>query len=390
MEIERFVVGSSPEGDGLPGHDASIPQLHLFLEHSPTATLFMNVAGKVLYANARFWSLFDASVIDRRSNPLTMYHLSGFDEGLLASIRALLNGRATDFSLTSITRMGPESTEHPLRIRGTAVRDTRQAVQGAVLVFDEEEEPARAATPAAEASPAPPDDWLAQMQHVFIHTMSHEFRTPLGVINGYAELLRQELADLGSAMPTGMPPQIDEFTTAIHENAQKLLLLTNELFDLSNMRQLPLMPIGLHDTLRPAAHQTGEVLARKGVRFELELDGDEIMVRSDRKRLYQVLDILLSNAAKYTDTGVIRLATHHRGHEVEIEVADTGIGMSTEFMDMLFTPFTQEDDRLNRKYPGAGLGLALAKLFVGLMEGRIEVASKKGVGSTFKLVLPTA
>ncbi|MDZ4699657.1 MAG: ATP-binding protein [Rhodothermales bacterium] len=390
MEIERFVVGSSTEGDGLPGHDAPIPQLHLFIEHSPSATLFMNAAGKVLYANARFWSLFDTSFFDRSLNPLTMYHLSGFDEGLLASIRALLNGRATDFSLTSLYRMGPESTAHPLRIRGTAVRDARQTVQGAVLVFDREEEKIQAKAPSVTAHPAPPDDWLAQMQHVFIHTMSHEFRTPLGVINGYAELLRQELTELGAAMPAGLPPQIDEFTTAIHENAQKLLLLTNELFDLSNMRQLPLLPIGLHDTLRPVANQNGELLARKGVRFELELDGDEIMVRSDRKRLYQVLDILLSNAAKFTDTGIVRLATHHQGHEVEIEVTDTGIGMSTEFMDMLFTPFTQEDDRLNRTYPGAGLGLALAKLFVGLMEGRIEVVSKKGVGSTFKLVLPTA
>ncbi len=350
----------------------------------------MNTAGKVLYANARFWSLFDTSFLDRSTNPLTMYHLSGFDEGLLASIRALLNGRATDFSLTSIYRMGPESTAHPLRIRGTAVHDERQGIQGAVLVFDDERELVHQTPTTVEHPLAPPDDWLAQMQHVFIHTMSHEFRTPLGVINGYAEILRQELTDLGATMPAGLPPQIEEFTTAIHENAQKLLLLTNELFDLSNMRQLPLLPIGLHDTLRPAANQTGELLARKGVRFELELDGDEIMVRSDRKRLYQVLDILLSNAAKFTDAGVVRLATLHRGHEVEIEVADTGIGMSTEFMDMLFTPFTQEDDRLNRKYPGAGLGLALAKLFVGLMEGRIEVASEKGVGSTFRLVLPTA
>jgi signal transduction histidine kinase len=390
MEIDRFVVGSSSEGDGHSGHDASLPQMHLFLEHSPDATLFMNSAGKVLYANARFWSLFDTSFLDRRINPLTMYHLSGFDEGLLASIRALLNGRANDFSLTSLYRMGPESTAHPLRIRGKAVCDAQHAIQGAVLVFDEEEERAQSTTSAFVASPAPSDDWQAQMQHVFIHTMSHEFRTPLGVINGYAELLRQELVDLGKVMPAGLPPQIDEFITTIHENTQKLLHLTNELFDLSNMRQLPLLPIGLHDTLRPVANQNGELLTRKGVRFEIELDGDEIMVRSDRKRLYQVLDILLSNAAKFTDAGVVRVATRHRGNEVEIEVADTGIGMSTEFMDMLFTPFTQEDDRLNRKYPGAGLGLALAKLFVGLMEGRIEVASEKGVGSTFKLVLPTA
>jgi signal transduction histidine kinase len=226
------------------------------------------------------------------------------------------------------------------------------------------------------------------MQHVFIQTMSHEIRTPLGAINGYTELLRDELGEIETRQGTPLPATIREFLSAIQDNTQKLLTLANELFDLSNIRQLPLVPVPLHDVLRPLALPIGERLAEKNVRLEMELDGDELMVLSDRKRLSQVLDILLSNAAKFTEAGYVRLITRHTGQEAIVEVADSGIGMSHAFMDMLFTPFTQEDDRLNRRYPGAGLGLALAKLFVGVMGGRIEVESEQGVGSTFRLYLP--
>lgn len=385
MEIDRSVFGTGAEGDGLPASAVPEPHLAFYVEHAPTAMLFLNPVGRVVYANTRFWSLFEGTFIDRTTQPLTMYHLSGFDEAFLASMRGLLAGRSTSFIHTSIFRMGPETTGAPLTVRGGAILDGRGALQGAMLTFEEAQLPA-----SLPPTPAPSDDWLAQMQHVFIHTMSHEFRTPLGAINGYADLLHQELEELRGRSKRSWPPQVDEFVSAIQDNTQRLLQLTGELFDLSNMRQLNLLPVGLHEVLRPLAQQTGETLARKNVRFEMELDGDEVMVRSDRKRLIQVLDILLSNAAKFTDQGQVRLTTRQVGGIAEVAVEDTGIGMSREFMDMLFTPFTQEDDRLNRSYPGAGLGLALAKLFVGLMDGRIEVASEKGVGSTFRLVLPLA
>jgi signal transduction histidine kinase len=391
MELDRFVYGSASEGDGLPGGETPSVSIRRFVERAPTATVFMNPAGRVLFANERFWSLFDGSILDPSTAPFTMYHLSGFDESLLASIRSLLQGRAGEFSLESRSRMGPEVATHPLRIRGAAVRDERGTLVGAALTFDREDEPTHG-THVSELTPAPApsEAWLGQMQHVFIQTMSHEIRTPLGAINGYTELLRDELGEIETRQGTPLPATIREFLSAIQDNTQKLLTLANELFDLSNIRQLPLVPVPLHDVLRPLALPIGERLAEKNVRLEMELDGDELMVLSDRKRLSQVLDILLSNAAKFTEAGYVRLITRHTGQEAIVEVADSGIGMSHAFMDMLFTPFTQEDDRLNRRYPGAGLGLALAKLFVGVMGGRIEVESEQGVGSTFRLYLPVA
>ena len=218
--------------------------------------------------------------------------------------------------------------------------------------------------------------------------MSHEIRTPLGVMNGYAEILANELKEYEESTGNPLPYQIKEFVGAIHENAQRLLTLVNEMFDLSNMSQLKLTPIGLHDVLEPIAEKTRRSLADKGVAFQLNLSPENPVVRGNAARLSQVFTNLLSNAVKFTHSGSVTVSTRSEGQEVVIEVADTGIGISQAYLDQLFTPFLQEDTRLNRNFTGAGLGLAVVKLLVDLMKGRIEVESEKGAGSTFRIYLP--
>ncbi|MCZ6915567.1 MAG: ATP-binding protein, partial [Gemmatimonadetes bacterium] len=113
-------------------------------------------------------------------------------------------------------------------------------------------------------------------------------------------------------------------------------------------------------------------------------------VLGDAQRIEQVLDHLLANAAKFTDAGHVAVYTRGAGAEVLIEVADTGIGIGQAHLGKLFTPFLQEDHRLNRRYPGTGLGLALVKRLLDVMDGRIEVESEKGKGSTFRVFLPAS
>ena len=219
----------------------------------------------------------------------------------------------------------------------------------------------------------------------FIHALSHELRTPLGTLSGFADLLELELAD------TPDPETLSEFTTTIRAKARQALALVNDLFDLTQLDnhtlELASVPVPLAPLVRAAAERAFE--ARPTPAVQLRLNVSPVVAYGDARRIEQVLDNLLSNAFKFTSEGVVEVVARREGAQSVIVVRDTGIGLSTEYRQRLFTPFVQEDQRLNRSYGGTGLGLALVKRLVDGMEGEIEVDSEKGRGATFTVRLPT-
>jgi PAS domain S-box-containing protein len=234
----------------------------------------------------------------------------------------------------------------------------------------------------------------SRLKNTFVATMSHELRTPLGALNGFADLLTDELAEWEGQTGATLPPQIHEFTEAVRQNARRLLMLADDLFVLSNMEsgalRLEQAAVLLHPLVRRAADAVALHLREKNVALQVDLVPADLVVLGDACRLEQVLNVLLSNAVKFTDTGRVAVSTRRSGNHILLEVADTGIGISREHLGKLFTPFLQEDDRLNRRYDGTGLGLALAKRLLDLMNGRIEVASEKGRGTVFRVFLSAA
>ena len=360
----------------------NIPPLnHPFIEQAPQGILFLDRIGNVIFANRQFRDFL--SIDPNRTVVDNVFQLFGFDDGLTAKIRSLLE--KGDSIEHHIDRRQPSSES--LRIIGSPVHDTEASILGAVLTLESRRP---ASGPLANETTHQVNDHpqLALLKNVFIAMMSHEIRTPLGVMNGYAEILGQELEEYEATTGNLLPLQIKEFVGAIHENAQRLLGIVNELFDLSNMRQLSLSPVTVHDVLAPVAEHTQRTLHEKGVSFELELSEENLVVLGNEARLNQVFKNLLSNAVKFTHRGSVSVSTRRNGSHVVIEVVDTGIGISQDYLDQLFTPFLQEDTRLNRNFSGAGLGLAVVKLLVDLMNGRIEVESEKGRGSTFRIFLP--
>ncbi|MEM1095405.1 MAG: ATP-binding protein [Bacteroidota bacterium] len=233
-----------------------------------------------------------------------------------------------------------------------------------------------------------------RLKSAFIATMSHEIRTPLGAVNGYADLLRRELSEFTDATSATVPNEVMEFAEAIQENAQKLLGLVNDLFDLTNIEfgsmSLRRIRVPLHPIIEQSIERFAPLLSRKGLALITDFAEDELVVDGDPHRVTQIIDNLLSNAVKFTETGHITIRTARVGDEVEVAIRDTGVGMSEGYLDQLFTPFMQEDNALSRHYEGTGLGLALVKRILDLMEGRIDVQSAKDDGSTFTVYLPAA
>ena len=229
----------------------------------------------------------------------------------------------------------------------------------------------------------------AEARMAFLRTVSHELRTPLGVIRGFADLLVENAADLDDA-----PPEIAEFAGTIRDAAGRALRLVTDLLDLSRLEtgalSLSHVPVDLGAVTHAVAAHHADGLRQRGVAFTVDVPAGGAVVQADPARAEQVIDQLVSNAARFTASGSVRVRLAVAGGTARLAVQDTGVGIADDALDAVFEPFVQEDGRVNRDYGGTGLGLAIASRLARQMGGTLEATSVKGEGSTFTLTLETA
>ncbi len=224
----------------------------------------------------------------------------------------------------------------------------------------------------------------------FLATMSHELRTPLNAIIGYCEILREVADDRG-----GEDQEIEDLSR-IHTAAHRLLALINDVLDLSKIESGSMGADIEHvdvdalieeaaATVRPAATANGTTLA-------IEKRTPLGVAETDGFKLGQCLLNLLSNAAKFTRDGKIKLRATREARDgadwFVFEVIDTGIGIAPEAQARLFQPFVQADASTTRAYGGTGLGLAITRRLARIMGGDVTMKSAPGQGSAFTLRVP--
>lgn len=231
----------------------------------------------------------------------------------------------------------------------------------------------------------------------FLAVMSHEMRTPLNGITGYAQLLTNR---------SDLPPDARAQIAVMQTSSQVLLSLISDVLDYSRVEngnlELSIAPFSLADLTRATSEVVRPSLDGGAVRLDLDLKAAEGLTHlGDARRIGQVLLNLLGNAAKFTDHGAISVSLtvepvgevpgdesapdHDR---VRITVADTGIGIPADKTEGLFTPFSQVDGGSTRSFAGAGLGLAIVRSLVEIMGGEVGVESTEGCGSRFWFDLP--
>jgi PAS domain S-box-containing protein len=244
-----------------------------------------------------------------------------------------------------------------------------------VVLFAHDVSALRAAMEAVEAA--------SHAKSAFLANMSHELRTPLNAIIGYAQLLGEDHSD----------PQSRSDLARIEASGRYLLDLINDVLDLSKIEsgriEVVAETINLGDVIDEVVHDARELCRRNSNRFAWEASVRAPVV-VDRVRLRQVLLNLLSNAAKFTRKGEVRLEVQRDGARIRVDVSDTGMGMDDEQLGRLFEPFIQVHREGVDTLGGTGLGLAISRRLCRLMGGDLTVRSRRGEGSTFSIWLVAA
>jgi len=231
-----------------------------------------------------------------------------------------------------------------------------------------------------------------QSKSQFLANMSHELRTPLNAIMGFSEMLIEEAEEQEIL---GFKADLQK----IHSSGKHLLGLINDILDLSKIEagrmQLCIETFDVKTVIHEILHTIQPIIEKEHNILKIHYHNSLGEIHSDLTKFRQIFLNLLSNAAKFTQDGLIQLSVGRKSVEeneenwIEINIIDNGIGMTPEQQIHLFQPFTQADASTTRKYGGTGLGLAITKKFVEMMGGKICVHSEFGHGSSFTVFLPT-
>ncbi len=227
-----------------------------------------------------------------------------------------------------------------------------------------------------------------QLKSEFVATMSHELRTPLNVIIGYGDLL------LDGAMGE-LAEEQQETLKRMQANAWELLELINATLDLSRLEsglvELDMQPTDLKQVIDDI-ESSFRGRAAERVTFECYVEPGLGPIRTDPGKLKVILKNLVANAFKFTSAGSVRVEVKRdrRTDEVVADVADTGVGISSEQQQIIFEPFRQGDGSISRKFGGVGLGLHIVQRLAEMLGGSVAVRSEVGRGSTFTVRLPLA
>jgi signal transduction histidine kinase len=225
---------------------------------------------------------------------------------------------------------------------------------------------------------------LELLRRRMVTDVAHELRTPLSNLRGYLE-----------AIQDGMVQPEPEVIDSLHEETMLLSHLVNDLQELSlaeaGKLHIEMQPLEVSQVIQRAALLAQQPANQKGIQLRTEVPADLPLVSADPERLEQILHNLLDNAIHYTPQGgEILIAAGRQGEQIEIQVKDTGSGITAEHLPYIFERFYRADQSRNRATGGAGLGLAIVKQLVEAQGGQVGAQSQPGKGTTMTFSLSMA
>ena len=221
----------------------------------------------------------------------------------------------------------------------------------------------------------------AQLRQEFTANVTHELKTPLTAISGYAELIE-----------TGMASEQDvvRFATGIHKSANRLLTLINDILRLSELdssQEMPVERLNLYQLATASVEMMG--LSARKHQVSLEIQGEDSFVMGNKQMLEELLYNLCDNAIRYNnENGSIKVEVTSAGKQTVLTVQDTGIGIPKEHQERIFERFYRVDKSRSKQTGGTGLGLAIVKHIISRHNAGIELQSEVGRGTTVRVIFP--
>ncbi len=360
--------------------------LSRLMDTSASGIAALDAQGRIIFANREAERILGRSAIEMQGMTYDIANwkieaLDGgpFDPNDLPFARAISEQRIVRNVRFSIIR--PDGMRRVLSVNAAPISTEGPEVRVVVSISDITEQAAaenelRVAARQAEAANRAKSHFLANM--------SHEIRTPLNGVLGMAQILEGELTE----------PAHKHMLGIIRDSGQTLLSILNDLLDMSKieagkliLEEVAFAPVDILTRVE-SMHKLAAV--EKGLSFEVRLGKDAHLPRcGDPNRLSQILHNLVSNAVKFTEHGrVVVTLSATCEDSVDISVQDTGIGMTPEQQTRMFDDFEQADGTVTRRFGGTGLGMAIVRRLIGLMEGEITVESALGRGTTVHIALP--
>lgn len=351
--------------------------------HSPIMILDLGL--RIEYANAKFCRLLGYPRRELIGREWREFHGADIRPDLLSDlITTIRAGRAW-----TAEWMMPRKDAGPFPVRATVtpVKNRSGATRSFVGVFEDMSEIRQTEAVLREAKERAEAGDRAKGR--FLATMSHEVRTPLNGIVGFASLL----------LETKLTPEQQEYVDTIRTSSETLIQLTGDILDYARIEsgrlKLEPQPCDPRECVENALDLAAAPALQKNIEL-LHWIGDDVppAIVADVGRLRQVIVNLVNNAVKFTPCGEVEVRVGTRGLTpatgdkpamctLECSVRDTGIGIAPEHYGRIFRPFSQADESTTRRYGGTGLGLAICKNIVELMDGSISFTSESGRGSTF-------
>ena len=356
----KIVIPASPVLDSLPG---------LIARHDATGRMLSVHGNERGLIGSGVASLVDAVHVSTRIDYL----------------QALDNLRQGEPVATAEFLLGTDTALRLFRGHFTAERDSDGSLSGYVIqavdISDEIALRGELATAKSDARSA------NEAKTRFLAAVSHELRTPLNAILGFSDIL------LGEYFGKFENERQKEYVDLVNQSGHHLLAVVNAMLDMSRIEagryELLMEPFAVGSVLRSVDEMLALEASRKGVVFSTRVSRGVDEVVADRRAVKQILINLANNAIKFTqEGGVVTIDAGVRAGRLELRVSDTGIGIPTDKLAMIGTPFMQVQNDYTRRYEGTGLGLALVKGLVALHGGEFGIDSTEGKGTVITVSLP--
>ncbi len=351
------------------------------IEQSPVGIVITNPEGYVEFANSRMAELTGytkSEIIGKLSKVL---HSNGADKKVQRRIWSII--RAGEIWKGEIEDRRKDGSAYWSRIAISPIFDDEELIKHYVMVYEDVSEQKKMLSELIQAKTKAEES--DQLKTAFLANMSHEIRTPMNGILGFIDLLQE---------PGLTGDQFDEYIGIVKASGERLISTITDIIDISKIES------GL-STLNESNVNVNQLLIDLYNFFRLEAENKNLQLTLnsllpeknrifliDSSKLESILINLIKNALKFTKSGEIKIGVSINNNMLEFAVSDTGIGIPHGRLNSIFERFVQAEVSIARDYEGSGLGLSIAKAFVEMMNGDINVESSVGKGSTFSFRIP--